>query len=69
MKTYTNEKLKSVMSPEDFAQWMKYQEKGERLGEIIQNPKASRNYKADASHGIQKLGNAKRRLLKKYNLI
>ena len=68
MEKFNNETLKNVMSQEDFNQWMKYQEKGKRLGEIIQNPKASRNYKADAAAGIKKLGNAKRRLLKKYGM-
>ena len=66
MKTPGN--LKEIMSEADYLQWLKYEEKGERLGEIINNPKAGR-YAKDASNGMRKLFNQKRRLLKKYGLL
>ena len=69
VKEDRTEYYKSVMSAADFELWMKFQEKGKRLGEIINNPKMRGGFQKDATRGMQKLGNEKRRLLKKYNLI
>lgn len=67
MKTPGN--LKEIMNEADYLQWLKYEEKGERLGEIVNNPKCKGKYAADASAGMKKLFNQKRRLLKKYGLL
>ena len=67
MKTPGN--LKEIMNEADYLQWFKYEEKGERLGEIVRNPKCKGRYAADATSGMRKLFLAKRRLLKKYGLL
>ena len=67
MKTPGN--LKEIMNEADYLQWLKYEEKGERLGAIISNPKCKGRYAADATSGMRKLFLAKRRLLKKYGLL
>lgn len=62
------EKYKNLMSPEDFALWCKYLEKGKRLGAIVNNPRYAGNFQRDATNGMRKLFAAKRKLLRKYNL-
>lgn len=68
VKEDRTEYYKSVMSAADFELWTKYQEKGKRLGDIINNPNA-RGMHNDATRGIQKLGKQKIKLLQKYNLM
>lgn len=68
VKEDRTEYYKSVMSAADFELWTKYQEKGKRLGDIINNPNA-RGMHNDATRGIQKLGKQKMKLLQKYNLM
>lgn len=67
MKHYATDYIKTVFNDADFAEWLKLNEKGERLGAIIRNP-AARSQHSDASRGIQKIGIKRGRLLKKYNL-
>lgn len=69
MKNYTLEELKNKLSEEDFTLWLKYLEKGKRLGEMANNPKLSHYMKKDCSAGMRKLHRCKTRILRKYNLI
>lgn len=67
LNDFKAEQLKSIFNQEDFNQWVKLEEKGKRLGEIIRT--ASGRYAADATAGMQKIASNKRRLLRKYGLI
>lgn len=62
------EELKRIMSTEDYNLLMSYIEKGKHLGEIINNPKCSKSYKADATKGGIKLNRQKKKLLEKYHI-
>ena len=64
----TPENLKESMNEADYTQYQKLEEKGKRLGAIINNPKCSGNYQKDATRGAQKIFHQKQRLLKKYGL-
>lgn len=58
-----------IMSEADYMEWLKLEEKGARLGEIVNNPKCKGRYAADATAGMRKIFLRKRKLLKKYNLM
>lgn len=62
------EELQRIMTAEDYNLLLSYIKKGKRLGEIINNPKCSRNYKADATRGGIKLNHQKKKLLQKYHI-
>ena len=67
VKDIKTEEVKKIFSPEDFEKWLKFEDKGRRLGEIVNNPKM-RGIHSDATRGMQKLHREKQRLLKKYNI-
>lgn len=67
VKDIKTEEVKKIFSPEDFEKWLKFEDKGRRLGEIVNNPKM-RGIQSDATRGMQKLHREKQRLLKKYNI-
>ncbi len=60
--------MEKVMNPEDYKRWVEMEEKGRRLAEIINNPKAKSQHK-DASRGMKKIGINRRMLLRKYGII
>jgi len=62
------ENLKNIMSEADYTLWVKLEERGKRIGEIINDPKCNGNYKYDAVRGAKKIFHQKQRLLKKYGL-
>lgn len=63
---YTPEMVKRIMNEADYAAYVKLDEKGKRLGEIINNSKGMAS--GDAARGAKKVNNGKRRLLKKYGI-
>ena len=67
VKDIKTEEVKKIFSPEDFEKWLKFEDKGRRLGEIVNNPKM-RGIQSDATRGMQKFHREKQRLLKKYNI-
>lgn len=67
VKDIKTEEVKKIFSTEDFEKWLKFEDKGRRLGEIVNNPKMQSMHN-DATRGMQKLHKEKQRLLKKYNI-
>lgn len=61
LKMKTPENLKEIMNEADYLQWLKYEEKGKRLGAIINDPK-QKSIARDAAAGAKKLFNQKRKL-------
>lgn len=67
LKDFETEQIKGIFNQEDFAQWLKLEEKNKRLGEIVRTQ--SGRYAADATAGLRKVASNKRKLLRKYGLI
>lgn len=66
LNDFKAEELKKIFNEADYNQWLKLEEKGKRLGEIIRN--GGRMAK-DASAGVRKIAMNKRILLRRYGLI